>query len=43
MKAIPEYEKEVKFIWNVTQITSKEVTFKLNFEMPEEVSIDSER
>ena len=43
MKAIPEYEKEVSFIWNVTEITANEVTFKLDFETPEEVSIDSER
>ena len=43
MKAIPEYEKEVNFNWNVTQITADEVTFKLDFETPEEVSIDSEK
>ena len=43
MKAIPEYEKEVNFNWNVTQITTDEVTFKLDFETPEEVSIDSEK
>ena len=43
MKATPEYEKEVNFTWNVTDITANEVTFKLDFETPEEVSIDSER
>ena len=43
MKAIPEYEKEVNFNWNVTQITADEVTFKLDFETPAEVSIDSEK
>ena len=43
MKAIPEYEKEVTFNWNVTHITADEVTFKLDFETPEEVSIDSEK
>ena len=41
MKVIQQNDKEVDLTWNVTEVTSNNVTFQLEFENPEEVSMDS--